>query len=128
MALKKTRLTGIISITGAGVTSAVGIVTGGVTSTPVGVASTCYVKGVIIHNPTSIASAVQLHFVENTTPISGTANTNTAFYKQTIDALETQLFELTYPMVLTPNDSISVTVGVGSTANFMILGDTEVIS
>ena len=47
MALKKTQLIGITSVTGI---NTVGIFTAGVTNTPVGIASTSYVRSVIMHN------------------------------------------------------------------------------
>ncbi len=127
MALKKTRLTGIISISGSGGTG-VGILTGGRSSTPVGIASTCYVKSVVAHNPTATPTTIQLFFEASTTPASSSPSSARQFYRQSLDAFETQIFETNYPIVFAPNDTLTAVVGVGSTANFMVLGDTEVVS
>ena len=123
MALKKTRLHSIISITGDG--NGVGIITGNISSTPIGVAKTCYVKSVMIHNPTSFASTVSLFYEQNTTPASASPDEAKQFYSQTVAAKETQLFELNYPLVFSTNDTLTATVGIASTANIMVLGDIE---
>ena len=124
MALQKTRLQDIVQITGVA-NSSVGIVTGGVTVTPVGIASTCYVKGVVMHNPTSFASTISLFYEKATSPGSNPPAEADQFYKQTLAANETQILELNYPLVFTHHDTLSVVVGIASTANVMVIVDIE---
>ena len=124
MALQKTRLQDIIKITGVA-NQAVGLGTGGVSPTPVGIASTCYVKSVVMHNPTSFASTISLYYEAATSPASNPPAEADQFYHQTLAANETQILELNYPLVFTHNDTLSAVVGIASTANIMVLGDIE---
>ena len=70
MALKKTQLLDITSITGI---ATVGILTVGVTPTAggVGVASTSYIKNIIMHNTGLGTARVSLYINPDTTPVLG---------------------------------------------------------
>ena len=132
MALKKTQLLDITSVTGI---STVGILTVGVTETAggVGIASTTYVKNVIMHNTGLGTARVSLYVNPNTTPVSIAVTAN-RFLRVDIAPNETTFFESTYPIVLTHHDSLSVEVGapdvggtgIGSAVNFIVNGDTDV--
>ncbi len=132
MALKKTQLLDIVSVTGI---STVGILTVGVTQTAggVGIASTTYIKNIIMHN-TGIGSArVSLYMNPNTSPVSVAVTAN-RFLRIDIAPNETTFFESTYPIVMTNRDSLSVEItapdtggtGIGSAVNFIVNGDTDV--
>tara|TARA_B100000927_G_C16435732_1_gene457533 strand:+ start:448 stop:846 length:399 start_codon:yes stop_codon:yes gene_type:complete len=132
MALKKTQLLDITSVTGI---STVGILTVGVTQTAggVGIASTTYVKNVIMHNTGLGTARVSLYVNPNTTPVSIAVTTN-RFLRVDIAPNETTFFESTYPIVMTHHDTLSVEVGapdsggigIGSAVNFIVNGDTDV--
>ena len=135
MALKKTQLVGITSVVGL---STVGILTVGVTNTQggVGIASTCYVKSVIMHNTGLGTARVSLYMnqgtVQNAVATGVTAN---KFLTVDLAANETSFFETNYPLVLgTWGDTLSVAVdapdsggtGIGSMVNFIVNGDTDI--
>ena len=135
MALKKTQLVGITSVVGL---STVGILTVGVTNTAggVGIASTCYVKSVIMHNTGLGTARVSLYMnqgtVQNAVATGVTAN---KFLTVDLAANETTFFETNYPLVLgTWGDTLSVAVdapdtggsGIGSMVNFIVNGDTDI--
>ncbi len=133
MALKKTQLLDIVSVTGI---STVGILTVGVTQTAggVGIASTTYIKNIIMHN-TGIGSArVSLYVNPDTSLVTGYGVTTNRFLRIDIAPNETAFFESTYPIVMTGSDSLSVEVnapdiggtGIGSAVNFIVNGDTDV--
>ena len=132
MALKKTQLLDITSVTGI---STVGIFTAGVTATAAGTASTTYIKNVIMHNTGLGTARVSLYINPNTTPVlTGYGITANRFLRVDIAANETTFFESTYPIVMTNNDTLSVEVnapdaggtGIGSAVNFIVNGDTDV--
>ena len=134
MALRKTQLLDIVSVTGI---STVGILTVGVTQTAggVGIASTTYIKNIIMHNTGLGTARVSLYINPNTTPVlTGYGITANRFLRVDIAANETTFFESTYPIVMTHNDSLSVDVvapdsggsGIGSAVNFIVNGDTDV--
>ena len=134
MALKKTQLLDITSITGI---ATVGILTVGVTPTAggVGVASTTYVKNIIIHNTGLGTARVSAYINPNTTPVlTGYGVTANRFLRVDLAPNETTFFESTYPLVLTGTDSLSVEIlapdtggtGIGSAVNFIVNGDTDV--
>ena len=134
MALKKTQLLDITSVTGI---STVGIFTVGVTPTAggVGIASTTYIKNVIMHNTGLGTARVSLYLNPNTTPvITGYGVTANRFLRLDVAPNETTFFESTYPIVMTSNDSLTVEVsapdsggtGIGSAVNFIVNGDTDV--
>ena len=134
MALKKTQLLDITSVTGI---ATVGILTVGVTQTAggVGIASTTYMKNIIMHNTGLGTARVSLYINPNTTPvITGYGVTANRFLRVDIAPNETTFFESTYPIVMTHHDSLTVEVqppdvggtGIGSAVNFIVNGDTDV--
>ena len=134
MALKKTQLLDITSVTGI---ATVGILTVGITQTAggVGIASTTYMKNVIMHNTGLGTARVSLYVNPNTTPVlTGYGITANRFLRIDIAPNETTFFESTYPIVLTHHDSLTVEVqapdtggtGIGSAVNFIVNGDTDV--
>lgn len=134
MALKKTQLLDITSVTGI---ATVGIFTVGVTQTAggVGIASTTYLKNIIMHNTGLGTARVSLYINPNTTPvITGYGITANRFLRIDLAPNETTFFESTYPIVMTHNDSLTVEVkapdsggtGIGSAVNFIVNGDTDV--
>jgi len=134
MALKKTQLLDITSVTGI---ATVGIFTVGVTPTAggVGVASTSYVKNVIIHNTGFGTARVSMYLNPNTSPvITGYGITAERFLRVDLASNETTFFETTYPIVMTDRDSLTVEItapeaggtGIGSAVNFIVNGDTDV--
>ena len=134
MALKKTQLLDITSVTGI---ATVGILTVGVTQTAggVGIASTTYLKNIIIHNTGLGTARVSAYINPNTSPvITGYGVTANRFLRVDIAPNETTFFESTYPIVMTNRDSLTVEVsapdaggtGIGSAVNFIVNGDTDV--
>ncbi len=130
MALKKTQLLDITSVTGI---STVGIFTAGVTATAAGTASTTYIKNVIMHNTGLGTARVSLYLNPDTNPVSVAIAAN-RFLRVDIAPNETTFFESTYPIVMTGTDSLSVEItapdaggtGIGSAVNFIVNGDTDV--
>jgi hypothetical protein len=134
MALKKTQLLDITSITGI---NTVGIFTVGVTATAggVGVASTSYIKNIIMHNTGLGTARVSAYINPNTSPVlTGYGVTANRFLRLDIAPNETAFFESTYPIVMTDRDSLTVEInapdaggtGIGSAVNFIVNGDTDV--
>ena len=134
MALKKTQLLDVTSITGI---NTVGILTVGVTATAggVGIASTTFIRSVIMHNTGLGTARVSLYINNATTPvITGYGVTADRILRVDVASNETTFFETNYPIVLVPNDSItgqvsapdSGGVGVGSMVNFIVNGDTDI--
>ena len=134
MALKKTQLLDVTSVTGI---ATVGILTVGVTATAggVGIASTTYVKSVIMHNTGLGTARVSLYVNNNTTPVlTGYGITAARILRIDMAANETTFFESNYPIVMTSNDTLTVEVntpdaggtGIGSAVNFIVNGDTDV--
>ena len=134
MTLKKTQLLDITSVTGI---ATVGILTVGVTQTAggVGIASTTYMKNIIMHNTGLGTARVSLYINPNTTPVeTGYGVTANRFLRVDIAPNETTFFESTYPIVMTHHDSLTVEViapdaggsGIGSAVNFIVNGDTDV--
>ena len=135
MGLKKTQLIGITSVVGL---STVGILTVGVTNTNggVGIASTCYVKSVIMHNTGLGTARVSLYMnesaVQNAVATGVTAN---RFLRVDVAPNETTFFETNYPLVMANwGDTLSVAIdapddggtGIGSMVNFIVNGDTDI--
>ena len=131
MGLKRTKLLGIQAVTGI---STVGILTVGTTPTAVGIASTTYLRGVVMHN-TGLATATSSLYVYPS-GVSDVSVGQTAYRLARVDinSNETFFFEMNYPLVLTNQEKIVVEVtqpaasvggaGIGSAVNFQILGDT----
>ena len=139
MGLKRTKLLGVQSITGI---STVGILTVGTTQTAggVGIASTTYLRGVVMHN-TGLATATSSLYVYpagNNYNHAAVGVGTTAFRLARVDlnANETFFFEANYPIVLAHDESLVVEVtqpatavggaGIGSAINYQILGDTDI--
>ena len=130
MALKKTQLLDITSVTGI---ATVGIFTAGVTATAAGTASTTYIKNVIMHNTGVGTARVSLYLNPDTNPVSVAVTAN-RFMRIDLAPNETTFFESTYPIVMTGTDSLSVEItapdaggtGIGSAVNFIVNGDTDV--
>jgi len=134
MALKKTQLLDVTSVTGI---ATVGILTVGVTATAggVGIASTTYVRSVIMHNTGLGTARVSLYVNNNTTPVlTGYGITAARVLRIDMAPNETSFFESNYPIVMTSNDTLTVEVnapdsggsGIGSAVNFIVNGDTDV--
>lgn len=135
MTLKRTKLLGIQAVTGI---NTVGIMTVGVTPTAggVGIASTTYLRGVVMHN-TGLATATSSLYIYPSS-VSDVAFGQTAYRLARVDIAsnETFFYEMNYPLVLTDREKIVVEVtqpatavggaGIGSAVNFQILGDTDI--
>lgn len=135
MALRRTKLLNVVSVTGI---NTVGILTVGITNTagPVGVASTTYIRGVVMHN-TGLGTATSSLYIYPSsvaTPVSGVGITVYRIARVDIASNETFFFECNYPLVLTDRDKLVVEVtpptsggtGIGSVINYQILGDTDI--
>ena len=130
MALQKTKVLNITSVTGI---ATVGILTAGVTPTDAGVAGTCYIRSVIMHNTGLGTARVSLYLNPNT-PLVSIAVTANRFLRVDVAPNETTFFESTYPIVMTNRDALSVEItppdtggtGIGSAVNFIVNGDTDV--
>lgn len=130
MALQKTKVLNITSVTGI---ATVGILTAGVTPTDAGVAGTCYIRSVIMHNTGLGTARVSLYINPDTNPVSIAVTTN-RILRVDVAPNETTFFESNYPVVLTSTDSLGVEVGVpdsggvgiGSAVNFLVNGDTDI--
>ena len=135
MALQKTQLLNITSVTGV---TTVGILTVGVTPTAggVGIASTTFIRSVIMHN-TGLGTARASLFINDyptTTPNTlGYGVTGERILRVDLAPNETTFFESNYPMVLPDRDTLSVEdsapnaggTGIGSSVKFSVNGDTE---
>ena len=130
MALQKTKVLNITSVTGI---ATVGILTAGVTPTDAGVAGTCYIRSVIMHNTGLGSARVSLYVNPDTNPVS-VATTANRILRIDLSSNETSFFESNYPIVLTPTDSLGVEItapasggtGIGSAVNFLVNGDTDI--
>ena len=131
MALQKTKVLNITSVTGI---ATVGILTAGVTPTDAGVAGTCYIRSVIMHNTGLGTARVSLYINPDTNPVVATAVTAHRVLRVDVAPNETTFFESNYPVVLTSTDSLGVEitapdsggVGIGSAVNFLVNGDTDI--
>ena len=134
MALQKTQLLDVVSVTGV---STVGILTVGITPTAggVGVASTTFVRSVIMHNTGLGTARVSLYVNNNTYPVeTGYGITAARVLRVDMASNETTFFESNYPIVMTHHDSLTVEIsapdaggsGIGSAVNFVVNGDTDV--
>jgi len=136
MALKRTKLLGIQSVTGI---NTVGILTVGTTQTAggVGIASTTYLRGVVMHNTGLNTCTSSLYVYPSSEAVSGVGKTAYRLSRVDLDTNETFFFELNYPIVLTNQEKIVVEVtqpaltvggaGIGSVVNYQILGDTDIV-
>jgi len=133
MALKRTKLLGIRSVTGI---ATVGILTVGTTQTAggVGIASTTYLRGVVMHNTGLSTATSSLYVYPSSQAVSGVGVTIYRLARVDLAQNETFFFEMNYPLVLTNQEKIVVEVtapasggtGIGSVVNYQILGDTDI--
>lgn len=135
MSLRRTKLLSIQSVTGI---ATVGIFTVGVTSTAggVGIASTTYLRGVIMHNTGLSTATSSLYIYPNGVAATGVGQTSYRLARVDLASNETFFFETNYPLVLTNQDKIVVEItqpamlvggaGIGSVVNYQILGDTDI--
>ena len=135
MALKRTKLLNVQSVTGI---ATVGILTVGVTQTAggVGIASTTYVRSIVMHN-TGLGTArtsLYLYPSGTSTPVTGAGVTAYRLLRVDLAPSETTFFETNYPIVMTGSDKLVVEVnapdtggtGIGSAVNFLVNGDTDI--
>lgn len=140
MGLKRTKLLDIKNVTGI---STVGIFTVGITDCtgPVGVASTTYLRGVIMNHAVGLNSCTASVYIypksaqgQEKAGNTGIGDTNYQILRVNLIKNETYFFEPVYPIVLVDRESIVVSVrgavdngsGIGTQVNFQILGDTDV--
>jgi hypothetical protein len=135
MGLKRTKLLGIQAVTGI---NTVGILTVGTTPTAggVGIASTTYLRGVVMHNTGLATCTSSLYVYPSTIAVSGVGQTAYRLARVDLSANETFFFEMNYPLVLVNQEKIVVEVtqpaasvggaGIGSAVNYQILGDTDI--
>jgi hypothetical protein len=135
MGLKRTKLLGIQAVTGI---NTVGILTVGVTPTAggVGVASTTYLRGVVMHNTGLATATSSLYVYPNDVSDISVGQTAYRLARVDIASNETFFYEMNYPLVLTDGEKIIVEVtqpaavvggaGIGSAINYQILGDTDI--
>jgi len=135
MSLKRTKLLGIQAVTGI---NTVGILTVGVTQTAggVGIASTTYLRGVVMHNTGLATCTSSLYVYPSGVAASGVGETAYRLARVDLNSNETFFFEMNYPLVLVDQEKIVVEVtqpsaavggaGIGSVVNYQILGDTDI--
>ena len=133
MGLKRTKLLGIQAVTGI---NTVGILTVGTTATAggVGIASTTYLRGVVMHNTGLSTCTSSLYIYPSDVSDVSVGQTAYRLSRVDLDTNETFFFEMNYPLVLTNQEKIIVEVnqsgnggtGIGSAVNFQILGDTDI--
>jgi len=134
MALKKTKLLNVTSVTGI---ATVGILTVGTTQTGggVGIASTTYIRSVVMHNTGLGTARTSLYLYPIGASPSGAAGLATCrILRVDLAPSETTFFETNYPIVMTNGDKLVVEVnapdtggvGIGSVVNFLVNGDTDI--
>ena len=143
MGLKRTKLLDVQSITGI---STVGIFTVGITDCtgPVGVASTTYLRSILMHSGVGAGASVNASVFlypksaqgDEKASNTGVGITANRILSVNLFSSDTYFFEPVYPIVLVDRESIVVEVkapyepasgtGIGSMVNFQILGDTDV--
>ena len=135
MTLRKTELLNVQSVTGI---ATVGILTVGVTQTAggVGIASTTYVRSIVMHNTGLGTARTSLYLYPSGTssPVTGVGVTAYRLLRVDLAPSETTFFETNYPIVMTGSDKLVVEVnapdtggtGIGSAVNFLVNGDTDI--
>tara|TARA_Y100000004_G_C8584065_1_gene273660 strand:+ start:27 stop:428 length:402 start_codon:yes stop_codon:yes gene_type:complete len=133
MGLKRTKLLGIQAVAGI---NTVGILTVGVTETAggVGIASTTYFRGMVMHNTGLNTCTSSLYVYPEDVAADGIAHTAYRLTRIDLASNETFFYELNYPIVLVNREKVVVEVtapssggtGIGSAVNFQILGDTDI--
>ena len=135
MALKRTKLLGIQNVTGI---NTVGILTVGVTQTAggVGIASTTFLRGVVMHNTGLSTCQASLYLYDDgESEGSGAAITTRRIARVDLNSNETFFFETPYPITMTDGSQLFVEVtapgsggtGIGSMVNVQVLGDTDIV-
>ena len=135
MALKRTKLLGIQNVTGI---STVGILTVGVTQTAggVGIASTTFLRGVVMHNTGLSTCQASLYIYDDgESEGSGAAITTRRIARVDLSSNETFFFETPYPITMTDGSQLFIEVdaggsggaGIGSMVNVQVLGDTDIV-
>ena len=137
MGLKRTKLLDVQVVTGI---QTVGIFTVGITDCtgPVGVASTSYIRGAIMHNTGVASCTTSLHMYPAGAQGDASGSVATTAYRLLrvqLKQKETYFFEPSYPITMVDRESIVVEVrapnalgdgsGIGSAVNVQILGDTD---
>ena len=133
MALQRTKLLGVQSVTGI---ATVGILTVGTTQTAggVGIVSTTYLRSVIMHNTGLATATSSIYVYPSSETVSGVGKTAYRLGRVDLASNETYFFEMNYPLVLVDQEKIVVEVtapatggtGIGSAINFQIIGDTDI--
>jgi len=133
MTLKKTKLLNVTSVTGI---ATVGILTVGTTNTGggVGIASTTYIRSVVMHNTGLGTARTSLYIYPSGVAATGAAVTAHRILRVDLAPSETTFFETNYPITLTNQDKLVVEVnapdtggaGIGSAVNFLVNGDTDI--
>ena len=133
MALKKTELLNVTSVTGIGT---VGILNVGVSKTAagLGIASTTYIRSVVMHNTGLGTARTSLYIYPSGVAATGAAQTAYRILRVDLAPNETTFFETNYPVTLTNQDKLVVEVsapdtggsGIGSAVNFLVNGDTDI--
>ncbi len=135
MSLKRTKLLGVQAVTGI---NTVGILTVGTTQTAggVGIASTTYLRGVVMHNTGLATATSSLYIYPSSQAVNGVGQTAYRLARVDLASNETFFFEMNYPLVLVDQEKIVVEVtqpsatvggaGIGSAVNYQILGDTDI--
>ena len=133
MALKRTKLLGIQSVTGI---ATVGILTVGTTQTAggVGIASTTYLRSVIMHNTGLATCTSSVYIYPSSETVSGVGKTAYRLARVDLSSNETYFLEMNYPLVLVDQEKLVVEVtapssggtGIGSDVNYQIIGDTDI--
>ena len=97
MTLKRTKLLGIQAVTGI---NTVGIMTVGVTTTAggVGIASTTYLRGVVMHNTGLATATSSLYVYPAAEAASGLGKTAYRLARVDIASNETFFYEMNYPL------------------------------
>ena len=133
MALRKTELLNVTTITGI---NTVGILTVGTTQTAggVGIASTTYIRSIVMHNTGLGTARTSLYIYPASVAATGAAQTSYRILRVDLAPNETTFFETNYPVTLTHQDKLVVEVsapdtggtGIGSAVNFLVNGDTDI--
>ena len=106
MALKRTKLLGIQNVTGI---NTVGILTVGVTQTAggVGIASTTFLRGVVMHNTGLSTCQASLYIYDDgESEGSGAAITTRRIARVDLSSNETFFFETPYPITMTDGSQL----------------------
>lgn len=133
MALRKTELLNVTSVTGI---ATVGILTVGVTQTAggVGIASTTYVRSIVMHNTGLGTARTSLYLYPASVAATGVGVTQYRILRVDLAPNETTFFETNYPITMVNQDKLVVEItapdvggtGIGSAVNFLVNGDTDI--